>query len=208
MPESAEEVYARVVAAVGEGGRLPMPPVGEWDMFPWEMVDGELKPKVLRPPARSPCDGASRRRTATAAPTRVRTWTIWRNDRWYVTRAEKPSGLPLLLWLHPVAHRDLADLSDDMAAEQGRISTWLARIMGRLPNIGRVHVCRWGDGSAHLHWWFIARTARMPQILGSMAVEWEEMLPPVPEEIWRADYREVARRLATHDGTALASVGR
>jgi len=54
MPESAEEVYARVVTAVGEHGRLPMPPVGEWDMFPWEMVDGELKPKVLRPPAEDP----------------------------------------------------------------------------------------------------------------------------------------------------------
>ncbi len=54
MPESAEEVYARVVAAVGEGGRLPMPPVGEWDIFPWEMVDGELKPKVLRPPGDEP----------------------------------------------------------------------------------------------------------------------------------------------------------
>ena len=54
MPESAEEVYARVVAAVGEGGRLPMPPVGEWSIFPWEMVDGELKPKVLQPPGEEP----------------------------------------------------------------------------------------------------------------------------------------------------------
>ena len=49
MPESAEEVYARVVAQVGEGGRLPMPPVGEWDMFPWEVIAGELVPKVLEP---------------------------------------------------------------------------------------------------------------------------------------------------------------
>ena len=49
----------------------------------------------------------------------------------------------------------------------------------------------------------IADLRRMPQILGSMAIEWEEMLPPVPEEIWRADYRAVARRLATHDGKAL-----
>ena len=34
MPESPEELYARVVAQVGEGGRLPIPPVEEWDMFP------------------------------------------------------------------------------------------------------------------------------------------------------------------------------
>jgi diadenosine tetraphosphate (Ap4A) HIT family hydrolase len=203
MPESAEEVYARVVAAVGKGGRLPMPPVGEWDSFPWEMVDGELKPKVLRPPGAEPVRRGELAEDCERCTDPRPDLVIWRNERWYVTRGEVPSGLPLLLWLHPVAHLDIGDLSDDLAAEQGRISTWLARIMGRLPHIGRVHVCRWGDGSAHLHWWFIARTAGLPQILGSMAVEWDEMLPPVPEEIWRADYRAVARRLATHDGKAL-----
>ena len=204
MPESAEEVYARVVAAVGEGGRLPMPPVGEWSIFPWEMVDGELKPKVLQPPGEEPVRwGEAPDKPCGACDGSAEEVKIWTNERWFVTRGERPGGLPLLLWLHPVQHLDLTDLSDDMAAEQGRVSMWLARIMSHLPNIGRVHVCRWGDGGSHLHWWFIARTARMPQILGSMAVEWEEMLPPVPEEVWRADYREVARRLATHDGRAL-----
>jgi hypothetical protein len=51
--------------------------------------------------------------------------------------------------------------------------------------------------------WFIARTARLPHILGSMAVEWNEMLPPGPEDVWRADLKQVADRLATHDGEAL-----
>jgi diadenosine tetraphosphate (Ap4A) HIT family hydrolase len=203
MPESAEEVYARVVAAVGENGRLPMPPVGEWDMFPWETVDGELKPKVLRPPGEDPVRRGERAEECERCTNPRHDLTIWRNDRWYVTRAEQPSGLPLLLWLHPVQHADLTDLSQTMAAEQGVISTRLARIMSHLPNVGRVHVCRWGDGSAHLHWWFIARTARLPQVIGSMAVEWDEMLPPVPEHVWESDYREVARRLATHDGRAL-----
>ncbi|MGI8645011.1 MAG: hypothetical protein ACR2JD_01620 [Nocardioides sp.] len=204
MPESAEEVYARVVAAVGEDGRLPMPPVGEWDVFPWEVVDGALQPKVLQPPADEP----ARRGETPGQPCGPclaprEDLKIWANERWYVTRSEEPTGLPLMLWLHPVKHLDLPDLDDAMAAEFGRISTWLARIMGHLPHIGRVHVCRWGDGGAHLHWWFIARSARLPQVLGSMAVEWDEMLPPGPEHVWRADYREVARRLATHDGRAL-----
>ena len=204
MPESAEEVYARVVAAVGEGGRLPMPPVGEWDIFPWEMVEGELKPKVLRPPGDEPARwGEAADKPCGSCSTDLDHLRIWANERWYVTRGERPAGLPLLLWLHPVEHVDLTDLSDAMAAEQGVISTRLARIMSHLPNIGRVHVCRWGDGGSHLHWWFIARTARLPQILGSMAVEWDEMLPPGPVDVWEADYREVARRLATHDGRAL-----
>ena len=66
-----------------------------------------------------------------------------------------------------------------------------------------MHVNRWGDGSEHLHVWFLARPERLPGILGSLAVEWDEMLPPVPEDVWRADIKEVARKLATHDGKAL-----
>ena len=54
MPESPEEIHARVVAAAGDDGRLPMPPVEEWDIFPWELVDGELRPKVVRPPYDGP----------------------------------------------------------------------------------------------------------------------------------------------------------
>ena len=72
-----------------------------------------------------------------------------------------------------------------------------------MPHIGRVHVCRWGDGSAHLHSWFIARYERLPNILGSMAIEWDEMLPPPPEQVWRGDLKYVADRMANHDGVSL-----
>lgn len=200
MAETAEEVYARVVAQVGEDGRLPMPPTHEWDIFPWE---GEMAPKVLQPPVEAeeprwgegdkPCscqDGEPEN-------------AIWRNDRWVVTSPGKPGGLPLILTLHPIEHLDFSDMDDDLAAEYGKVSNWLHRIMAGLPNIGRVHVCKWGDGGSHMHVWFIARTARLTSVLGSMAIEWNEMLPPVPEDVWRADLHEVARKLATHDGKAL-----
>jgi hypothetical protein len=200
MPESAEEVYARVLAAVGEDGRLPMPPVHEWDMFPWE---GDLRPKVVQPPlpAEAPRGGEGDRPCwcAQGQPEHV----IWRNERWMVRSFDKPGGLPLILILQPFEHLDFSDMDDELAAEYGRISTWLHRIMERMDNIGRVHVCRWGDGTAHLHVWFIARTARLPHIIGSMAVEWNEMLPPVPVDVWRADLEHVADHLATHDGEAL-----
>lgn len=202
MPESAEEVYARVVAAVGEGGRLPMPPVEDWEIFPWELVEDRLVPKVLGVADEAPRAGAGGVDcfSCTGDGTAIR---VWENDRWKVTHPDRPTGLPLVLWLSSKEHLDFADMGDELASEYGRLSTWMCRIMERLPNIGRVHVCRWGDGSEHLHTWFIARTARLSPVLGSFAVEWDEMLPPVPEEVWRADIRAVATRLANHDGWAL-----
>jgi hypothetical protein len=76
--------------------------------------------------------------------------------------------------------------------------------MSNLPYVGRVHVFRVGDGVSHLHVWFVARPERLPGIVGSMAMEWDDILPPPPEEVWRADLGTVARQLATHDGRALA----
>lgn len=213
MPESAEEIYARVVAEVGEDGRLPMPPVHEWDMFPWELVDGDVQPKVVRPPLaaeppRSGLDGVDCHlcRPDTAPDGRAqdgRRARIWENWNFHVRRPPAPTGLPLILWLNANEHQDFTDLGDDLAAEFGKLSVWLCRIMSNLPNVGRVHVNRWGDGSEHMHAWFIARPARLPGIIGSLAVEWDEMLPPGPEDVWSADCEEVARKLAFHDGRAL-----
>jgi hypothetical protein len=204
MPESPEELYARVAAQVGEGGRLPMSPVEQWEVFPWEVVDGELVPKVLPPPldAEAPRQGDPGGEPCRTCAGAAAGTHIWENDRWTL-RPSRRSGLPLVLFLEPREHLDLADLDDDLAAEYGRLTVWLSRIMGHLPHVGRVHVFRIGDGVAHLHVWFVARPARFPGIRGSMAIEWDEMLPPPPEDVWRADLAHVAHRLATHDGRAL-----
>jgi diadenosine tetraphosphate (Ap4A) HIT family hydrolase len=205
MPESAEELYARIAGAVGEDGRLPMPPYQDWDSFPWEIVDGKLVPKVLGPPvaAEGPRGGESAERPCpTCAEERSDAW-IWENERWFVRLMPEPGGLPLILFLQTKEHLDYPDMDDELAGEYGRLSTRLCRIMSHLLNVGRVHVCRWGDGNQHLHVWFIARPERFPQIIGSMAVEWDEMLPPPPDDVRRADARAVAERLASHDGRSL-----
>jgi len=41
----------------------------------------------------------------------------------------------------------------------------------------------------------MARPARMPQLIGSFAAIWDDILPPVPEEIWRADLDALAAAL-------------
>ncbi|MCW2780206.1 MAG: hypothetical protein JWR35_655 [Marmoricola sp.] len=200
MPESAEEVYARVVAQVGVDGHLPMPAQGGWDIFPWEGTG--LRPRVVEPPSDEPPrhGEGDRNCSCTGSPAKG---AIWANDRWEVRAPGQPGGLPLVVNLCPLEHLDFEDLDDDMAAEFGLLSVWLHRIISRMPNIGRVHVQKIGDGSAHLHAFFIARTARMTNILGSPAVDWDEILPAVPEDIWRADLAYVAKHLATHGGTAL-----
>jgi hypothetical protein len=39
----------------------------------------------------------------------------------------------------------------------------------------------------HLHWWFLARPARLPQLLGSFAAIWDDALAPMRVRVWRAN---------------------
>jgi hypothetical protein len=41
----------------------------------------------------------------------------------------------------------------------------------------------------------MARPARVPQLIGSFAAVWDEILPPVPEDIWQANIAAVAAAL-------------
>ncbi len=113
-----------------------------------------------------------------------------------------PSGLPVVVLLYPRAHHDIADLPPQFAAELGPLIKRVEHAVRSIGEIGRVHVCRWGDGSEHLHWWFMARPARLPQLVGSFAAIWDDILPATPEDVWRENLRTVARALAAGGGTA------
>jgi diadenosine tetraphosphate (Ap4A) HIT family hydrolase len=187
VPESPEKLYARAKDA------LRMPPVEEWETFPF---DGHMTPRTLQPPVererpRFGEGGVDCPRCAAADDE-----YLWVNERWRLWAFPEPSGLPLIVLLEPREHHaEPGDLPDELAADLG---VMLARIEGAirgLGNIGRVHVCRWGDGGEHLHWWFLARPARIPQLIGSFAAIWDDVLPPVPEEQWRADLAALAAAL-------------
>jgi diadenosine tetraphosphate (Ap4A) HIT family hydrolase len=187
VPETPEQLYERAAEA------LRMPPVHEWETFPF---DGEMRPRALQPPA----DEEVRRHGEggvdcgrCAAPDSEYVWT---NEKWRLWRFEKPSGLPLVVILESREHySEPGDLPDELAADLGVTIAKIERAIRELGNIGRVHVCRWGDGGEHFHVWFMARPARVPQLIGSFAAVWDEILPPVPEDVWRADLERLAAAL-------------
>jgi diadenosine tetraphosphate (Ap4A) HIT family hydrolase len=187
MPESAEELYERAK------GALRMPPVWEWETFPF---DGELTPRSLLPPVereqpRFGEGGVDCRRCGASDDD-----YIWTTERWRLHALDQPSGLPVVVLLEPREHyAEPGDLPDELAAELGVLQARIERAIRSIGEIGRVHVCRWGDGGEHLHWWFMARPARIPQLIGSFAAIWDDILPPLPANVWRANLDAVVAAL-------------
>ena len=186
MAESAEELYARAQ------GSLRTPPVGEWETFPFE---GEVRVRALLPPvAEEP---------PRAGEGGVECWrceagdgdAIWSDERWVLAPMREPSGMPVIVILSPRGHHDMGDLPGELQGELGPLLVRIERAVATVGDVGRVHVCRWGDGGEHFHVWFIARPARLPQVKGSFVAIWDDVLPPLPEELWRANLDAVAAAL-------------
>ena len=177
MPETPEQLWDRAKDA------LRMPPVDEWETWPFA---GELRPRTLDPPAKedTPRHGAGG--VDCWACTTPDDEFLWTNERWRLTTPQGESGLPIVALLMPREHyAEPGDLPDDLAADLGIQLARIERAVRSVGEVGRVHVCRWGDGGEHLHWWFMARPARLRQVTGSFVAIWDDVLPPLPEEIRR-----------------------
>ena len=193
-----DEFYDHALTAADGDRRLPLSRMTEWDISPFEQ-DGlrvtPLRPPVLPEPARhgeNPSD---------CSACRARDEGIWFDARWRLTRITGV-GTPLVLMLQPRDHYDLADLSDELAAELGVLITHVSRHVQALPNIARAHVYRIGDGGAHLHVWFLARPLGQAQLYGSWMVVWDDLLPEYPADVANADAAIVADSLvASYGGT-------
>jgi hypothetical protein len=169
-----------------------MPPVEEWDTWPFE---GELRSRALQPPVEheKPRHGAGGVGCRNCG--RADEGALWSNDRWIVRPTAEPTGLPVVLFLETREHVDFPDLSDELAGELGPMLLRVQRAVFAIGDIGNVHVCRWGDGSEHFHMWFMARPARTPQLIGSFAAIWDDILPPLTEDVWRANLEIVRAEL-------------
>ena len=185
MPENAHEIHARAANA------LQIPDVQEWDTWPFE---GPVRPRALNPPGpESERDGEGG--VGCSACAKPDSDYLWTDDRRRLT-AMGPSGLPIILILEPRAHHDNpAGLPDDLAREQGIMLGRVERAVLAVGEIGRVHIGRWGEGGAHLHWWFIARPAGLPQLASSMCEIWDEVLPPTPRDVWSSNVAAVAEAM-------------
>ncbi len=186
MPESPEQLWERV------SGSLQMPPVEEWDSWPF---DGDLRPRPLARPVERERPRNGEGGVECRACGRGDDTYHWTNERWRLY-ALPPTGLPIMLILEPREHYDApGDLPEDLAAEQGLLLARIERAVRSVEHVGRVHIGRWGEGSEHLHWWFIARPAGFEQLMSSFAEIWGDVLPPVPEEVWRSNVDSVVRAL-------------
>ena len=129
---------------------------------------------------------------------------IWVSERWRVRAMDRPTGLPMVLILECRSHLDLGDLPNLLAAELGVMTVRLERAIRSLDGVARVHVNRWGDGSAHLHLWFLARPYGRLQLRGTFLSLWDDILPVIPEPQWRENLALVAAWLAEFGGRAIA----
>jgi diadenosine tetraphosphate (Ap4A) HIT family hydrolase len=206
MPESAKDYYARIAAATDDDDRLAFRRgVDEWDTFPLSPAGGQSwqvrpigplldadHPRRAEDAADCWCAGADDDLDHGQAH------IVWRDEHWLIA-ASHETALPITLFVESRHHADLPDLADpattDRAAEMGRLLVVVAAAVEALPSVGRAHVCRWGDGSAHLHWWVMGRPARIPQLLGSFLPLWEEYLPRLPPDVRDENVRFVVDRV-------------
>jgi hypothetical protein len=180
---------------------VPLPDFTRWPSFPFE---GDMRVRPLAAPVeveppRSGEDAAD----CVACGTPDDSY-IWISERWRVRAMDRPTGLPMVLILECRSHLDLGDLPNLLAAELGVMTVRLERAIRSLDGVARVHVNRWGDGSAHLHMWFLARPYGRLQLRGTFLSLWDDILPVIPEPQWRENLALVAAWLAGFGGEAIA----
>src|SRR5262245_39327847 len=178
-----------------------LPDFVTWPTFPFE---GNIRVKKLDAPvAEEPPRQGDDPDTCLACQAPDSAY-IWVSDRWRVRALDRPTGLPMVLILESRSHLDLGDLPNLLAAELGVMTVRLERAVRSLEGVARVHVNRWGDGSAHLHLWFLARPLGQLQLRGTFLSLWDDILPPIPEMQWRQNLAAVATWLAEFGGRPLA----
>jgi diadenosine tetraphosphate (Ap4A) HIT family hydrolase len=178
-----------------------LPDFTRWPSFPFE---GDLRVKELAEPvAVEPPRSGEDAEDCVACGTPDEAY-IWVSERWRVRAMDRPTGLPMVLILECRSHLDLGDLTNLLAAELGVMTVRLERAVRSLDGVARVHVNRWGDGSAHLHLWFLARPYGRLQLRGTFLSLWDDILPVIPETQWRENLAMVAAWLAEFGGRAIA----
>jgi len=126
---------------------------------------------------------------------------IWADEHWHVGEHTQ-TGLPYTAGLAPNAHVRLDEMTPDLLASFGDVVQRLAGAIQGLDSVARTHFSRWGDGSAHFHMHFLARPLGMMQGRGAMLAFWDDVLPPLEDDLRLEHRRQVATALAEGGGRA------
>ena len=159
-----------------------MTPLDELVADPWFPFHGQIAVKPLQAPlvpepARSAESAAD---CATCA--RPESEILWADADWAV-QAYRDSPFPGVVLLVTRGHYDsYADLPQRLLAQLGPMTARVERAVLSVGDVARVHVCRWGDGSAHFHQWFLPRPLGALQLRGSMLPMWMDLLPVLPAD--------------------------
>ncbi|WP_274557088.1 HIT family protein [Streptomyces spiramyceticus] len=187
---------------IGESLPIPDDSLVTWDIFP---LEGEMRVKPLQAPVlpEPPRNGEDGPEGCDVCDEPLED-ALWADEHWRVDAATDPSGLPALVQLKPRGHYDLSDLPPERAAEIGPMLQRVERAIMSLGGIARVHINKWGDGGAHLHFWLLGRPAGMMQLRGTVLSIWDDLLPHVPDGERHLANRRIAAALATDGGKAYA----
>jgi hypothetical protein len=177
-----------------------LPEFTSWPTFPFE---GDFRVRAIDPPAAEEPPRQGEDPATCAACLTPDSSYLWVSARWRVRSLDRPTGLPIVLILESRSHLDLGDLPNLLAAELGVMTVRLERAVRSLDGVARVHVNRWGDGSAHLHLWFLARPFGQLQLRGTFLSLWDDILPPVPETQWQENLAYVGAWLAEFGGRSM-----
>lgn len=190
----AFDITQRAREAYGPDGRLPLSKHAWWPIFPFETAGlrmQEVRDPELPEPPRNGDEGPEDCWTCGGGEG---AW-VWSDERWLVGMSSTPQSVPGLT-LHTRAHLDFHDLTDELGAELGVLLVRGQRALGSIPGVGRVHIYKWGDGSAHLHILLVARPAGMIQLKGMYLTTWMFALPALPADQWAAMRAHVRTHLA------------
>ena len=127
--------------------------------------------------------------------------TIWADDTWHVNAGFTEMSIPYVGGLAPNVHCTLDSAPMEVLTTLGPLMQRLSVAVKAIPGVARTHFARWGDGSEHFHLWALARPEGMMQGRGAMLAFWDEVLPPMPQELMDEHLRIVADSLAGGGGT-------
>ncbi|MGO8874662.1 MAG: hypothetical protein ACLQNG_02715 [Acidimicrobiales bacterium] len=202
MTEGTSRTVQRIIDDVRRledtDGRLPLPDMSDWDIFPFEgeMLVKHLDDPVIPEPPRAGERGGS---PCFQCGSRPESSVLLASERWRLIDPG-PRGVPAVVLLETVEHVDLETLSAPLAGDLGVLTCRIERAMRAVDGVGRVHVYRFGDGSAHFHLWFFGRPAGLVQTRGSCLTVWDDVLPKRPADEWRQNLERLRAALVSDGG--------